>query len=116
MKKGERRRPVQRKLTVDLGSKLLDEVHKLRAVLQAAVGDDCTVSRGDVVRIALWRLKLDVMSHLAEGQADGNNHIFWEWTDAASCLSIDRTCPDWLQATDDRRPPYHPPEEKGGAK
>jgi hypothetical protein len=106
----------QHKLTIDLGMKLLGECEKLRRVFQADLGEDVSVSRGDVVRVALWRLKLDVMAYLAKGQDAANDHMFFEWMDAAAILQVLSKCPGWLCAKSSDRPKYYPPKGKDGAK
>lgn len=91
----EQRRARQATLSVDLGPKLLMEVETMRRTLQDEAPHLRAVSRGDVVRLALWRLKLALLAHECETRDDTELPRL-EWFDVARAIHLDAICPDWL--------------------
>jgi len=95
MATADNRRKRQQTLSVDLGQKLLGVVESLRRQIQDHVGTSRSISRGDVVRLAIRRLELAFLVHQANNpELNATARILW--MDAAADLRIDGTCPDFL--------------------
>lgn len=115
MKANDRETTKQQRLTVDLGAKLLAEVEIMRRVIQDDVGPTRNVSRGDVVRLALWRLYLSMLVATAEL---GKNMVqnFEDYMAAWERIQGEVICPDWLIPGKPVEPAQPPPAKKKGGK
>lgn len=91
----ERPRRRQQILSIDLGAKLIGVVETLRRQIQDHIGTSRSISRGDVVRLAIRRLELACLARAADDPAI-NAEAVMLWMDAAADLRISGTCPDFL--------------------
>jgi hypothetical protein len=89
------KRKPQLRLNVDLGLALLQTVEILRRALQDANTTGTAVSRADVVRIALRRLNVDVLMHIAGVTGPEVPARIDGWSEIGE-LERDPACPDWL--------------------
>lgn len=95
MENGKRKVSQPHKFSADLGAKLFMELEGMRRILQDSLTHQRSISRGDVVRLALWRLKLALLVHEGETGKDPVL-VFAEWQDVATQIRLDGACPDWL--------------------
>lgn len=85
----------QHVFSVDLGPKLAIELGAMRAALDSDKQRLRPVTRGDVIRLALWRLKLALICH--EGETTGDPETcFYAWNEIATLIKLDGACPEWL--------------------
>lgn len=111
MENGKRKVVQPHKFSTDLGAKLFMELEGMRRVLQDASGHHRSISRGDVVRLALWRLKLAMLRHEGETGKDPVI-VFYEWNDVTTAIRLDGACPDWLVPGHTEAPPEPEPKPK----
>lgn len=85
----------QQKLTTDLGGPLLALVERMRRTMQDDLPDGRRVSLGDVVRLALRRLFLNIVVAKAE-LGKGEESDGTDWLEVAAQIQADGVCPGYL--------------------
>lgn len=90
-------REKQHTFSIKLGNALLAEVETMRRAIQDSLPTGRTVSRGDVIRLALRRLQLAMLQHDAESSAGREQQeAISRWMLCAQEVQLDGICPDWL--------------------
>lgn len=73
----------------------LGQLESLRAALQAGVTGARSISRSDVLRLAMGRLYLAWLTHLSELPGPPAD-LIEQWNTTATVMQAEGTCPAWL--------------------